>query len=207
MRQAAVPCTLQVAYDALISTIPLDTTLRWLGQGEWADGLQHSSSHIIGFGECRPRPLPRPEPNPCPALACFRRSCAVPGVCARQLFGRPRPQQCVLCAARHASSPSGTVQPSPEPAAPANPRRCRLSISPHPPTFCRHRRPRALPSRPQVLALLSRGRLPLLPRNRLFALCQEELPSGWVSDLVPLPPLSQQGSAICSTMKREKRQS
>ncbi|KAL4428432.1 hypothetical protein ABPG75_002521 [Micractinium tetrahymenae] len=40
----------QVAYDALISTIPLDITLRWLGQSEWADGLQHSSSHIIGFG-------------------------------------------------------------------------------------------------------------------------------------------------------------
>lgn len=45
----------QVAYDALISTVPLDITLRWLGQAEWADGLQHSSSHIIGFGEGCPR--------------------------------------------------------------------------------------------------------------------------------------------------------
>ncbi|KAL4858913.1 hypothetical protein ACK3TF_001285 [Chlorella vulgaris] len=40
----------QIAYDALISTIPLDTTLRWLGKSEWADGLTHSSSHIVGIG-------------------------------------------------------------------------------------------------------------------------------------------------------------
>ena len=52
------PClsTPQVAYDALISTIPLDITLRWLGKHEWADGLQHSSSHIIGIGELWPLP-------------------------------------------------------------------------------------------------------------------------------------------------------
>ncbi|KXZ52902.1 hypothetical protein GPECTOR_8g281 [Gonium pectorale] len=37
-------------YDALLSTIPLDITLTWLGKEEWAKGLQHSSSHIIGFG-------------------------------------------------------------------------------------------------------------------------------------------------------------
>jgi hypothetical protein len=24
--------------------------LRWLGKPEWADGLQHSSSHIVGLG-------------------------------------------------------------------------------------------------------------------------------------------------------------
>lgn len=40
----------QVAYDALISTLPLDMTLRWLGKPELADGLTHSSSHIIGIG-------------------------------------------------------------------------------------------------------------------------------------------------------------
>lgn len=40
----------QIAYDALISTVPLDITLRWLGKPELADGLQHSSSHIIGIG-------------------------------------------------------------------------------------------------------------------------------------------------------------
>lgn len=39
-----------VQYGALISTIPLDTTLGWLGQHEWAAGLHHSSSHIIGVG-------------------------------------------------------------------------------------------------------------------------------------------------------------
>lgn len=37
-------------YDALVSTLPLDITLTWLGKEEWAKGLQHSSSHIIGVG-------------------------------------------------------------------------------------------------------------------------------------------------------------
>ena len=41
----------KLAYDALMSTLPLDTTCRWLGKPEWADGLQHSSSHIVGIGE------------------------------------------------------------------------------------------------------------------------------------------------------------
>ncbi len=37
-------------YDSLLSTMPLDLTLTWLGKEEWAKGLQHSSSHIIGVG-------------------------------------------------------------------------------------------------------------------------------------------------------------
>lgn len=40
----------KIQYDALITTVPLDITLSWLGKKEWADGLTHSSSHIIGFG-------------------------------------------------------------------------------------------------------------------------------------------------------------
>lgn len=40
----------KIAYESLISTLPLDITLRWMGKGEWADGLTHSSSHIIGIG-------------------------------------------------------------------------------------------------------------------------------------------------------------
>ncbi|KAK9815579.1 hypothetical protein WJX72_006193 [[Myrmecia] bisecta] len=40
----------RIQYDALISTIPLDITLRWAGKPELADGLTHSSSHIIGIG-------------------------------------------------------------------------------------------------------------------------------------------------------------
>ena len=40
----------QVQYNSLISTMPLDMTLRMLGKGEWADELTHSSSHIIGVG-------------------------------------------------------------------------------------------------------------------------------------------------------------
>lgn len=39
-----------VRYDALLSTMPLDKLLRLCGRHEWADGLQHSSSHIIGLG-------------------------------------------------------------------------------------------------------------------------------------------------------------
>ncbi len=30
-----------IQYDALVSTMPLDITLRWLGQPEWADTLSH----------------------------------------------------------------------------------------------------------------------------------------------------------------------
>ena len=34
----------------LLSTIPLDITLTWLGRKDLADRLQYSSTHIIGFG-------------------------------------------------------------------------------------------------------------------------------------------------------------
>ena len=40
----------RIAYESLISTLPLDGTLRWLGKPELADGLTHSSSHIVGIG-------------------------------------------------------------------------------------------------------------------------------------------------------------
>ena len=40
----------KIQYQSLMSTLPLDITLRWLGKPEWADGLQHSSSHIVGVG-------------------------------------------------------------------------------------------------------------------------------------------------------------
>jgi protoporphyrinogen oxidase len=39
-----------ICYDSLISSMPLDVTLTWLGKQEWAQGLQHSSTHIIGIG-------------------------------------------------------------------------------------------------------------------------------------------------------------
>jgi protoporphyrinogen oxidase len=39
-----------ITYKSLISTMPLDLLLRMLGKAEWADGLTHSSSHIIGVG-------------------------------------------------------------------------------------------------------------------------------------------------------------
>ncbi|KAL3151045.1 hypothetical protein ABBQ38_012914 [Trebouxia sp. C0009 RCD-2024] len=40
----------KIQYDALISTMPLDITLTWLDKKQWADGLTHSSSHIVGLG-------------------------------------------------------------------------------------------------------------------------------------------------------------
>jgi protoporphyrinogen oxidase len=40
----------KIQYDAMISTMPLDIVCRWLGKPQWADGLTHSSSHIIGIG-------------------------------------------------------------------------------------------------------------------------------------------------------------
>lgn len=39
-----------ITYNKMLSTMPLDITLSWLGKEEWAQGLQHSSSHIIGVG-------------------------------------------------------------------------------------------------------------------------------------------------------------
>ena len=39
-----------LGYDKLVSTMPLDIVLRKLGKPEWADGLTHSSSHIVGVG-------------------------------------------------------------------------------------------------------------------------------------------------------------
>jgi NADH dehydrogenase FAD-containing subunit len=39
-----------IHYQSLITTIPLDITLNLLGRQEWAQGLQHCSTHIIGVG-------------------------------------------------------------------------------------------------------------------------------------------------------------
>ncbi|KAF6252642.1 hypothetical protein COO60DRAFT_504963 [Scenedesmus sp. NREL 46B-D3] len=39
-----------IQYKNVISSLPLDTTLSWLGKREWAEGLQYSSTHIIGVG-------------------------------------------------------------------------------------------------------------------------------------------------------------
>lgn len=40
----------RITYEALLSTIPLDVTLTWLGRDDLAEDLHHSSSHIIGIG-------------------------------------------------------------------------------------------------------------------------------------------------------------
>lgn len=50
LRQVTLSDGSHVQYQSLISTIPLDITLSMLGRQEWAQGLHHSSSHIIGVG-------------------------------------------------------------------------------------------------------------------------------------------------------------
>lgn len=40
----------QIKYNKLLTTIPLDITLTWLGREDLAKKLVHSSSHIIGLG-------------------------------------------------------------------------------------------------------------------------------------------------------------
>ena len=59
-----------VAYESLVSTMPLDILLRMLGKNEWADGLTHSSSHIIGVGIRGACPVAASEP---PARSLTRR--------------------------------------------------------------------------------------------------------------------------------------
>ena len=40
----------KIAYDSLISTLPLDVMLNWVDKPLLAAGLTHSSSHIVGIG-------------------------------------------------------------------------------------------------------------------------------------------------------------
>lgn len=59
-----------IQYDALVSTMPLDITLRWLGQPDWADTLSHRWGHHSAFGSstCIAR-LPQQPLRPAPHLA------------------------------------------------------------------------------------------------------------------------------------------
>lgn len=40
----------KIQYNKLISTLPLDITLNWLGKSDLASRLTYSSTHIIGIG-------------------------------------------------------------------------------------------------------------------------------------------------------------
>ena len=40
---ATLACGQKIQYEALVSTMPLDLTLHWLGQPKWADELSHRS--------------------------------------------------------------------------------------------------------------------------------------------------------------------
>lgn len=40
----------KVAYETLLSTIPLDITLDWIDRPDLARGLQYSSTHVVGLG-------------------------------------------------------------------------------------------------------------------------------------------------------------
>jgi protoporphyrinogen oxidase len=37
----------KIQYDALISTMPLDITLTWLGKKDWANGLTHRYAAFV----------------------------------------------------------------------------------------------------------------------------------------------------------------
>lgn len=49
-RQVLLSDGTRVQYESMVSTMPLDVTLKAVGKQQWADGLTHSSSHIIGVG-------------------------------------------------------------------------------------------------------------------------------------------------------------
>lgn len=80
-----------IQYNSLLCTLPLDITLRWLGKPEWADGLQHSSSHIIGIGIRGNCPhgtkcwLYYPEDN-CPFYRCAHAIVAMRPWCTEHSF-------------------------------------------------------------------------------------------------------------------------
>eukprot|EP01039_Chlorochromonas_danica_P001327 gene1327-1449_t len=65
----------QIRYNRLISTLPLDITLTWLGRNELAERLKYSSTHIIGLGLRGSNPHDKkcwmyyPESN-CPFYRC-----------------------------------------------------------------------------------------------------------------------------------------
>ena len=46
----------QICYENLITTVPLDTTLRFVGQPDLASRLRYSSTHVIGLGLRGPNP-------------------------------------------------------------------------------------------------------------------------------------------------------
>ena len=65
----------RIGYNKLLTSVPLDITLRCLGKNEWANELTYSSSHIIGIGLRGINPhdtkcwLYYPE-NDCPFYRC-----------------------------------------------------------------------------------------------------------------------------------------
>ena len=49
---ARLACGTEIQYDALVTTQPLDITLRWLGQPEWADTLSHRRAALTLLLPC-----------------------------------------------------------------------------------------------------------------------------------------------------------
>ena len=139
------PGSAQVAYDALISTIPLDITLRWLGKDEWADGLEHSSSHIIGIGEGASR-APRRAACPSSAAAACGPATVVP--CRTRSASAPVALPAVPAfpsAPFYRPAAAAAVRPSPAPSLamlPGPPPSLLLAVPPA--------RPSCLPLRPRL---------------------------------------------------------
>jgi hypothetical protein len=136
-------------YGRLLSTLPLDVLLTWLGKPEWASGLVHSSSHIIGVG--------------------------IRGKWWAAGRGRPRaqggPQRCTArCGAALL-----TIAMCGEPPAPL----CAPTWAPKASRAANRFRalPTLQPPRVKVLAVLSGGSRPLLSRHRVQQLRGVKLPA------------------------------
>lgn len=120
-------------YGKLLNTLPLDTTLAWLGRRDLAAGLVHSSSHIVGIG-------------------------------IRGSWCAPRCATSRMAPCRAGARPEVVPMSTPHTHDRTAPRATRPARTPQPPRL-------------QVLAVLPRGGLPLLPRDRVQQLRRRQLPA------------------------------
>lgn len=81
----------KITYGSMLSTMPLDVVLRGIGKADVADGLTHSSSHIVGVGIRGPSIL----------LSCF--GCADGNVAPQ---GPARTARSAGCISRRTTAPS-----------------------------------------------------------------------------------------------------
>ncbi len=147
----------KLQYDSLISTMPLDITLTWLGKKDWADGLTHRCARVInqraGLGLAR--------------NAVAHAEHRLPGI--KTCYTQPASWYYNGLSPGFVSSLSAVLAPA-------------QLVAHH-----RAGHPRPQPARHQVLAVLPRGRLPLLPYHGVQPLRAEELPHQGQEAAHPVP--------------------